>query len=147
MTDSASPKARFREFRERAGLSPDEAAQRMGISAPSVWDIECFEDDLSSCYTPMEIQQFCRVLGIRLIDLFGVEPSETALSASDLVRLIHDECRSRGVTVTQFEDSVGWGVSAGMDPPERLLEEMTLDGLQSLCRELRVDWHRVILGL
>jgi hypothetical protein len=34
-----------------------------------------------------------------------------------------------------------------MEPPERLFEEMSIDGLQWLCRELGIDWHRVILSL
>ena len=61
--------------------------------------------------------------------------------------LIREECRKRGVTLEQFEDAVGWRLSQCMDPPERLLEDMTLDGLQWLCRELGIDWHRVILSL
>ena len=30
---------------------------------------------------------------------------------------------------------------------KRLLEDMSLDGLQWLCRELGIHWHRVILSL
>ena len=30
---------------------------------------------------------------------------------------------------------------------ESLLEDMTVDGLQWLCRELRIDWRRVLLSL
>src|SRR6266404_2011966 len=98
MPATSSPASRFREFRERAGLSNDEAAQQMGISSPSVWDIESFADELSSCYSPSQVQQFCRVLGVRPSVLFGIETTEPPVSASDLVRLIHEQCRSRGVT-------------------------------------------------
>jgi len=34
-----------------------------------------------------------------------------------------------------------------LDPPEKLLEDLTLDGLQWLCRELHIDWRRVLAAL
>jgi transcriptional regulator with XRE-family HTH domain len=112
-----SPASRFREFRERAGLSPDEAARQMGISAPSVWDIESVDDELSSVYSPSELQRFARVLAVRPIEFFGAQTSELPVSAVELVRLIHEQCRSRGVSLEQFEDLVGWRLSACIEPP------------------------------
>jgi hypothetical protein len=38
-------------------------------------------------------------------------------------------------------------LTACIEPPDRLLEDMTIDGLQWLCRELGIHWHRVILSL
>jgi len=72
---------------------------------------------------------------------------EPAVSAAELVALIHGECRKRGVTLEQFEDVVGWRLSQCMDPPEQLFQDMTLDGLQWLCRGLGIHWHTVILSL
>ena len=140
-------KFRFREFRERAGLSPDDAAQQMGVSSPSVWDIETCENDLSECYSPSEVQRFCRVLGVRPSELFAVEISEPAVSAVELKGRIHEQCHVRGVTLEQFEDAVGWRLSECLEPPQRLLEDLTIEGLQLLCRELGIHWHRVILSL
>ena len=140
------PRLRFQEARERIGLTPDEVASRSGVSA-NVWDIEAFDDELTCCHSPKQVQQLCRVLGIQPVELFGAEISESPVSANELVQRIHEECRSRGVTLEQFEDAVGWRLSACMKPPEKLLEDMTIDGLQWLCRELRIDWHRVLLSL
>ena len=147
MIATTSPEFRFREFRERAGLSHDEAAQQMGISSPAVWDIESCEDEISECYSPSQVQKFCQVLGVRPIELFGGEAAGLPISAAELVRLIHEQCRSRGVTLEQFEDAAGWRLSACIEPPERLLEDITIDGLQWLCQELGIDWRRVILSL
>ena len=141
---ATAPHIRFREVRERAGLSPDELAVRSGVSDAGIWDIEEIDGDLTCCYSPSDVQKFCRVLGIRPVELFGDEISEPAVSPDELVRLIREECRSRGVTLEQFEDAVGWRLSACIEPPERLLEDMTVDGLQWLCRELRIDWRRAI---
>jgi hypothetical protein len=63
------------------------------------------------------------------------------------VRLIHEQCRLRGVSLDQFEDSVGWRLSACIEPPQQLIEDISLDGLQWLCRELGVSWYRVLLSL
>jgi len=119
----------------------------MGVSSPCIWDIESFEDELTSCYSPCEVRHFCEVLGVRPSELFEVTTTETAVSASELVDRIHGECRKRSVTLEQFEDAVGWELAGSMEPPERLLEGMSLDGLQWLCRELGIDWRRVILSL
>jgi transcriptional regulator with XRE-family HTH domain len=147
MPVTTSPEFRFREFRERAGLSHDDAARKMGISTPSVWDIESCDDEISDCYSPSQVRQFCRVLGVHPTELFAIETAESSVPATELARLIHEECRARGVTLEQFEDAVGWRLSACIEPPDRLLEDMTIEGLRWLCRELRIDWQRVILSL
>jgi transcriptional regulator with XRE-family HTH domain len=146
MTTIASH-VRFREARERAGLSIDQVALRSGISFEAIWDIESFEGDMTCCYSPKEIQPLCQAVGIRPVDLFGDDVSEPAISAQDLVQLINEECRRRDVTLEQFEDAVGWGLEKCFERPELLIEDMTIDGLQWLCRELRIDWRRVLLGL
>ena len=135
---------RFRELRERAGLSEKEAERQMGIS---VWDIEAVEDELTCGHSPAEVRKYCQILGARPSELFGISTTEPAVSAEELVALIAAECRKRGVTLEQFEDAVGWRLDQCMAPPQRLLEDMTLDGLQWLCRELGIHWHRVILSL
>jgi len=147
MSDNKSPATRFREFRERAGLSHDEMAIGCEISSSCIWDIEAHDDELSSCYSPKQVLQLCEKLGIRPIELFGFASSGSPVTATDLVRLIHEQCRLRGLTLEQFEDVVGWRLQDCIEPPERLLEDMTVDGLQWLCRELGIDWLRVIVSL
>jgi transcriptional regulator with XRE-family HTH domain len=147
MSAKKTPATRFREFREKAGLSHDEAASKMGISSPAVWDIESFEDDLPSCYSPIEAKNFCRVLGIHPVALFGGEISNSPISANQLVLLIHEKCRQQNISLEQFENVVGWRLSACIVPPEHLLEDISIDGLQWLCRELEIDWLRVISSL
>ena len=138
------PHIRFREARERLGLSESELATQSGLFDAATCDIEAREGDLTVCYSPSDLRKFCQVLRIHPVELFGGEISEPVVSADELVRLIHEECRSRGMTLEQFEDAVGWRLSACIEPPQRLLEEMTVDGLQWLCRELRIDWRRVL---
>jgi len=144
---AVAPHIQISQARERLGLSQDEVADRSGISAPEIWDIEGDDDELTCCHSPREVQQLCRVLGLRPAELFGVDIIESAVSADELVQRVHAECRSRGQSLEQFEETVGWRLSKCMEPPERLLEEMSIDGLQWLCRELHIDWRRVLLSL
>jgi transcriptional regulator with XRE-family HTH domain len=141
---AVAPHIRFREARERLGLTPEEVARESGVQDAGVWDIEACEGDLTCCYSPGDVQRFSRVLRIHPSELFGEKVSEPPVSPDELVRRIHEECRSRGVTLEQFEDAVGWRLSACIDPPQRVLEDMTVDGLQWLCRELRIDWRRAL---
>src|SRR6266705_3430653 len=118
---------RFRHLRERAGLTIEEAAARLGVSP---FHIETTDDDFTMSYSATDVQRFCKVLGARPGELFGVGTTEPPVSVQELVSRIQAECRKRGFTVEQFEDAVGWRLSQCMDPPERLLDDMTLDGLQ-----------------
>jgi len=144
--EMTTPNDRFREARERLGLSLGEVSERSGVSLACLWDIETMPDELASVYSPMEIQQLCEVIHIRPIDLFADEFSEPPISAPELVELIKKECQSRHLNFEQFEDLIGWEFSSCLNTPENLLKGFSVDGLQDLCRELRVDWRRMLLA-
>jgi hypothetical protein len=119
----------------------------MGISPGSFWDIECIDDELT-IYSPTEIRRFCQVLSVSPRELFGIELQAAPLTAADLAALIREHCRSRGITIEQFEDASGWHLAKGLDAPERFMhDDYSIDGIQDICRELGVDWHRFILSL
>ena len=147
MSATTSTASQFRKLRERIGLSHEQVAQQVGISTPSVWDIEGHEDELSDCYSLLELQKIAQTLGVRPIELFGSEISNDPVSAYELVRLIHEQCRLRGITLVEFEDIVGWRLSSDIDTPERLFGGITTEGLRWLCAELDLDWRRVISSL
>lgn len=144
-----SPAKKFRELRERAGLTPDEVARRFpeAISAAAIYDIESNDEELCDVYSPADIRKFSEVLGARPAEFFGIEINARPLSAEELVQLIQEACRSRNLTLAQFEEAVGWRLSQAIEPPSKLLEEISIEGLQWLCQELGIDWRRVIIGL
>jgi hypothetical protein len=118
----------------------------MGISIPSLWDIEC-SDELP-IYSPTKIRRFCEVLGVPPRALFGIELLAAPITATALATLIREHCQLRGITIEQFEDSSGWHVSKSLDDPERYLHnDYSIEGIQDICRELGVDWQRFILSL
>ena len=139
-----APHIRFREARDRAGLSHDQVAAQCGlpIGAAAIWDIEKHEGDLLN-YSLADMREISRVLGIRPGEIFGESP-EPPLSAHELVAIIRQESVSRGLTLEQFEDVVGWRLSACIEPPEELPKGISIEGLQWLCGELRLDWRRAL---
>lgn len=145
---ATAPNIRFREARQRAGLSAEEVAASCGVHPIDIWEIEGLEGDLTWCHSPKKVQNFCRVLGIHPIELFASDFKESPISAYELVERIHAECRSRGITLEQFENVIEWWqLNTIIEPPEKLLEVMTIDHLERLCQEVHIDWRRVILSL
>ena len=54
------------------------------------------------------------------------------------------------VTVSPLSNSrmpAGWYVAESLTAPQKFLQDYTIDGIQDICRELEVDWKRVIIGL
>jgi transcriptional regulator with XRE-family HTH domain len=144
---ATEPHLRFREARERRGLSAEHVAESCGFHPIHVWEIEGLEGDLTDCYSPGTVRKFCRVLGIRPIELFTDKTVEPPVSVEELVQRIHEECRLRGITLEQFEDIVEYPLTDCIQRPEKLLEDMFINSLQRLCQELRIDWLRVISSL
>ena len=147
MSAATSTASQFRKLRERIGLSHEQVAERVGISAPSVWDIEGHDEELSECYLLSELQIFGRVLGVHPLEFFDAKPPGDPISVEELIQLIHERCRLRGITLVEFEDIVGWRLSSDIHTPERFLGGITTEGLRWLCAELDLDWRRVISSL
>jgi hypothetical protein len=119
----------------------------MDIPVDCIWDIETQEDELCTSYSPADIQSFCQVLGVRPADFFLIKQTEPPITAEQLASLIREHCRSHNLSLAAFEDAVGWDLSDSLDDPEMLFEDVSTEGLQWICKELGVDWHRIIAGL
>jgi pyridoxal phosphate enzyme (YggS family) len=145
-----TPGQRFRQFREKKHLLVDDILQNCdvtGFSTSAIYDLEQCEGDVEDCYSGVQVAKFCRVLGVRAVDLFAPEFAEAPISVETVVDLIRNECATRKMTVEQFEDVVGWSLAGYLNEPQKLLADMTIAGLQWLCRELRIDWKRVLAAL
>jgi hypothetical protein len=142
-----TPGQRFRQLREKKRLLVDDIVQNSnvpGFGTSAIYDLEQCDGDLESCYSGVQLAKFCRVLGIRAVDLFASNFDETPISVETIVDLIRKECATRNISIEEFENNVGWQLVQFLERPQTLLENMTIDGLQWLCRELRIDWLRVL---
>ncbi len=145
-----TPGQRFRQLREKKHLLLDDIVQNCGISSigtSSIRDLESHDGDMEDCYSPVQLAKFCRVLGVRAVDVFAPDFAESSISAETVVDLIRSECATRKILVEEFEAIVGWRLVEVLEQPQTLLEDMTIAGLQWLCKELRIDWIRVIATL
>ena len=147
MNATPSTSARFRAARERAGLSIAEAAARAGISESCVWDLESYDDELMTVYSPADLQRFARVLYVAPHELAATGPCDDAIAPHEPASAIREHCRARRITVDDFGDAAGWDVSAVPDAPQRLLTDFSLEGVRDVCLALGVDWRRFISGL
>ncbi|HZV35139.1 MAG TPA: helix-turn-helix transcriptional regulator [Verrucomicrobiae bacterium] len=137
----------IREARERAGLPPEEAARRMCISRSLLRSLESNDDELTALHSPADVQRFCHVLGVRPAELLDVKCQGKPLTPEDIAAKIFDHCRKKGVDISQFEDTVGWCVTRSLEKPRRFLQDYSLDALRDICRELNLEWERLVAGL
>jgi len=90
---------------------------------------------------------YCKALEISPAELFGESAEASGISEDHLLELINTECRNRVMTLEQFGDVVGWDLEAAAKSAHGLLDDLSVDGLQWLCSELRIDWRRVLTNL
>ncbi|MDB6023367.1 MAG: hypothetical protein JWQ04_3224 [Pedosphaera sp.] len=147
MQTRASHPIAFREARERAGLPPEEAARRMCLSHSLLRSIESDDDELTAVHSPADIQRFCSVLGVRPCELLAVRCQAKPLTPEEIAANIFHHCRAEGMTVTHFEEMVGWCVTRSLEKPQRFFHDYSLDALRDICRELDLEWERIIVGL
>ena len=147
MNAAVSIPDRFRAARERAGLSVAETAARAGVSEPCVWDLESHDDELMTVYSPADLLRFASILHVTPRELVGTEERNNPISADGLASAIREYCRVRNITLEEFGDATGWGVSKAAKAPQLLLSEFSLDGIRDVCRKLGIDWQRFISGL
>jgi transcriptional regulator with XRE-family HTH domain len=138
---------RFRLARERASLSIAEMAVRAGISEPCIWDLETYDNELMTVYSPADLYRFADILSVAPTELVGTETPDAHLSASELASAICEHCQVRRRTLEEFGHAAGWDICEAVGAPQLLLTDFSIDGIQDICRELDVDWRRFISGL
>ncbi len=147
MQTTASCPTSIREARERAGLRPEEAARRMCLSPSLLRSLESDDDELTAVHSPADVQRFCSALGVRPCDLLDVKCQSKPLTPEEIAASIFDHCRKKGMDVAHFEETVGWCVARSLEEPKRFLHDYSLDALRDICRELDLEWERLVAGL
>jgi transcriptional regulator with XRE-family HTH domain len=127
---------RFRAARERLGLSLEQAAEQMRVAPAAVSLMEMDDDEIGSGCTPADVRRFAGVLRTTSRELFNIPMAVLPLRLTELERLIREHCQSHGISVQQFQDTIGW-------PAGTNLADLPLVLITDICRELRIDWRRV----
>ena len=106
----------IRQTRERAGLSQDEVAGRVGLSFNNYFDVELYDDEFVTVLAVSQARVLCRQLGLRLAEVLASEPLEADLSSQlppDLAGLprhvlLRKRRESLGMSIEEVAFAIGF---------------------------------------
>ena len=136
---------RIQAARQRAGLSHEVVASRVGLDLPSYYDLEAFDEE---AFTVISLRQLCSlasVLGVSARALVGDDPAELpAVAPSAVVEQIRAGLGGDPPDVDAFSARVGWDVAAVLDDPEWIWDDWCVDALADICGAIGVHWLAVL---
>ena len=136
----ASDAERIKALRERTGKSSNEIASLAGLSDMEYFDLEAYDDELTTVLSLAQIKRVAAALGVPTLALFSDElPSvPRRIPYAELVALV-DAHLAAGLSREAFEDEVGWDLAAFFESEERALSDYGVDFLQDVCSGLGID--------
>ncbi|MDB5902834.1 MAG: hypothetical protein JWM26_1712 [Betaproteobacteria bacterium] len=136
---------RTRSFRVRAGRSKLELAERLGLNAAWVDDLEHDDDALVSTLTFFQALDLAAVLGVGLHELVtDAPPPVERIPLVELPERIHDHITREGTSLESFEDQLGWALRDFLESPLTATAELPLEFLQALSAQLGIEWLALI---
>jgi len=137
--------ANIRAFRIRAGKSPAEMAQELGLNEAWYGDLEQKDGELSSTLSLFQAMELAAALGVQLHEVLGediraVEP----IAILSLPERINAYLQHEGMTRQEFEDAVDWELEEFMGSPLKVAAELPLAFLQSLAAALDMNWLSLV---
>jgi transcriptional regulator with XRE-family HTH domain len=137
--------AQIRSYRVRAGKSPGEVAERLGLNAAWYGDLEQHDDELASTLTLFQAMELASILGVRLRDLLSDRaPPDESISLVDLPSRIAAHVAREGISIEQFEDEVGWELREFMTSPIKGAAELPILFLQAISAPLGINWLSLV---
>ncbi len=133
--------------RGAAGLDMAAVATAIGLSEAAYFDLEAYDDEAFTCISLGQLCCLGQVLNVsprQLVAPEGTQPTSVEVSSLKLVAAIRRFLETSALSVEQFEDEVGWGVSDALQNPETGCNDWCLDGLQDICRPLGLNWLLVL---
>ena len=127
--------------REKITKTPQEIARLTGMSVPSYYDLESYDDEIYRTITLAELRELCTTLNIQARDLFVEkmqQPAE-AVSFGALAEKLSKYLIAYTVSQAAFEAKVGWSLGAFLANPD-VAWEWNVDCLRDVCAPLQVDW-------
>jgi transcriptional regulator with XRE-family HTH domain len=136
----------LKHLRESSSLSPEQLAAAAGLNLEWYYDLETYDDELTSNVSLGSIARVAKALGVRPSALYGGEESKGIVSLEKLALLVRDHVQRSGKSIGEFETKIGWSVSAALADPEKF-REFNFDGLRATCEAIDVNWCDVLDGL
>jgi transcriptional regulator with XRE-family HTH domain len=132
---------RLRALRERTGKSSQEIASLAGLSDMEYFDLEAYDDELTSVPSLAQVKRLADALGVPTPVLFSDKPitPRRRVSYAELKELVNARLAD-GVSRDAFEDEIGWELAPFFESEEAVLSAYGVDFLKALCRRLGVEW-------
>ena len=132
---------RLMQIRESKGESVEQIAAKAGITSQRYYDLEEGEGEVNMAISLGEISRVAAVLGVPTWQVFDDEPlREKSVSLGELVEKLKAHLETTGLTISEFEDRVGFALSKSIfDPSE--IQKWNVDCLRSVCKEIEIDWR------
>ena len=136
---------RLRGARERLGLTLEEVANRMGLSARWYYDLEAYPDEVSSTVSLAHLQVLGQTLGLEPATiLVGETTSPTDRGGfRDVVDGLERRMKSEGLDAKTLGERLGWDIRGVLADPEELWT-FNVAGLRDVCLGVGVDWLAVL---
>ena len=140
--------ARIRAARHQAGLDKGTIAASLDLTFEGYRDLESFDDEVFDCLSLRQVKTLAEILGVSTVALVAPEGAaipSAPMSPEELVRRLVDHIASQHFTADSFGDHVGWDVVPAVNHAPSIWDDWNIDCLTDVCRELAVDWLRVLL--
>jgi len=139
--------AGFRAARESAGLSPRELASALGTSTAAILALESDDNELFAAYSLTEVRLIAAELGTSPAALLKCPQAEASIQLAELISLIRIQLMNNPEQFRAFESELGRRISALLESPRTLVDDLTVDALQRVCAFSEVDCCRLVVGL
>ena len=133
---------RIREARARSGLSENEVATSVGITAGSYWDLEHNDDEAYNVATLRQLRELGQVLNVEpSVLLLGDAAGEAtpAVTPPEISARLRDRMEDARITADQLGDSLGWNIQPLLADPEALWD-YDVEALYTICKGVGLDW-------
>ena len=146
----------IRQARERAGLSAEEVAARVGLSAPEYIDVETHPDEFIEVIAVSEARALCDELGLQLAEVVAGEPLEANLSTkphADRTMVprdvrIRQKREALGISVAELAFAIGFEDVAveNIEADEQYLDSLPIAVVAELAWKLSLPLTCLILA-
>jgi transcriptional regulator with XRE-family HTH domain len=140
------PSLRLRLSREELELTPEEVASRIGIPAPSYYDLES-TDDLEVCLGLEQVVALASLFNKPPSFLFAASEAEKVVPPEALAIAFAKMLTERKISIEKAEEEIGWTLAPLLHDASSAIGSWNMACLYDVCRAIGIDWRSVLDGL
>jgi len=144
--ESSSYAKKLLAAREKSGKSPEEIAELLGISTAAYYDLEAFDDEFTTSLSLEKVALLFKLLRIEPATFFETSPAPKPVSLDAVVQKINEYLNTQRMTVSQFEDRVGWDIEPLLNERSKILS-YDIDAVRDISNEIGIDWLSILQGI